>query len=208
VTVRATTLKLRDGVAAGDPSKRDLRFRSHTRGDRADHRIVVPPRGSAGDPTPAGSSGGGGVLDVYNGDSGEHVTVALPAAGWRAGSAPARYRFTDQAGPVREVLIAPDRLTVRARGMLWPYTLDEPRQGAIAVRVRLGTAISWCSEAPARLTGRPPTSTGSDTVDRFRAAADTAAPEQCPLLGSASGAFLDDRPGERRAQNHRLEIVP
>jgi hypothetical protein len=185
-------LTLRDGVASGDPSKREFRFKSSTRGDRADHRVVVPPRGSSGDPTPAGSSGGGGSLEVYNGDSGEHVTVVLPAAGWRAKGGPARYQFRDKTGTVRQVLVAPDRLSVHARGALWGYTLDEPRQGAVAVRLQLGTAMPWCTEAPAHLSGHPRTSARSDTVDRFSGEPRTAAPEQCPLLGSASGAFVDD----------------
>src|SRR5262249_19744992 len=135
--------------------------------------------------------GGGGALVVYNGDSGERVTVDLPASRWTATGRSPRYRYRDKSGAVQEVLVSADRLSVRAGGALWGYTLDEPRQGAIAVGLQLGTATPWCAEAAARLTGRPPTSAGSDGVDKFSAEPKAAPPEQCPLLGSASAAFLD-----------------
>src|SRR5262249_39016299 len=45
VTVRTSALKLRDGSMSGDPGKRRFTFKSMTRRDGADHRIVVPAPG-------------------------------------------------------------------------------------------------------------------------------------------------------------------
>jgi hypothetical protein len=88
------------------------------------------------------------------------------------------------------VNVKTDLLSIKGGKSTWGFTLDEPRQGEVAVRLRLGTAEPWCSEAPAKLSGKPATSVKNDRVDRFIGQAKTPAPEQCPLLASPSGAFL------------------
>ncbi|HLY38085.1 MAG TPA: DUF3604 domain-containing protein, partial [Candidatus Binatia bacterium] len=190
VTVQASTLTLRDGSASADPAKRRFAFQSRTRKDSADHRIVVPPSGSTGDPTAAGAGGGGGTLAVYNPESGERVTVSLPATRWHLAGSGKAYTFSDPHGPVQKVRVGNDELSIKAGKSGWGFTLDEPRQGRIAVRLQLGTAEPWCSEASAKLTGKPATSAKNDRVDRFIGQAKTPPPEQCPLLASPSGAFL------------------
>jgi hypothetical protein len=187
VTVQASTLTLRDGA---DPAKRRFVFESGTRKDTADHRIVAPPSGSTGDPTAAGAGGGGGTLDVYNPESGERVTVSLPATKWHPAGSGKAYTFSDPHGAVQKVRVGNDELSIKAGKSGWGFTLDEPRQGRIAVRLQLGTAQPWCSEASAKLTGKPATSAKNDRVDRFIGQAKTPPPEQCPLLASTSGAFL------------------
>jgi hypothetical protein len=59
------------------------------------------------------------------------------------------------------------------------------------VRLRLGGATPWCAEAPAKASGKPPLTTKNDRKDRFTAQAKAPAPDQCPILGSASGAFVE-----------------
>src|SRR5262249_55180302 len=108
----------------------------------------------------------------------------------RVGGAPhgdrERGRGPRPARPVQNVKVKNDWLTIKGGKSGWGFTLDEPRQGEIAVRLQLGTAEPWCSEAPAKLTGKHPTSAKTDRVDLFIAQTKTPAPEQCPLLGSPS----------------------
>ena len=85
-------------------------------------------------------------------------------------------------------------MCLRGGGAAWPYTLDEPAQGRLALRLTLGSGVTFCAEAPAKLSGRPPSSARNDQVDKFLGAPKAAAPEVCPVAplgGSPSGAFLD-----------------
>ena len=170
VTVRTTILDIRDGPAA-----RRFVFRSRTGADSSDHRVVVPRPGSIGDPTASGIVGGG-TLTVVNPDSGERFTATLPASGWRLRGR--RYTFDDPGGPIRRVSVGSDLLSVSGGGGAFGYALGQNPQGAIAVRLQLGTAEPWCAEAPAKDAGRP----ANDSVERFRAQAGTPPPEQCPAL--------------------------
>ncbi len=179
VTVQATALTLRDDTAAGQPSKRHFVFRSRTRRDASDHRIAVPRPGSIGDPTVSGI-GGGGTLTVFNPESGETFTAALPAAGWKLRGR-GRYVFDDPGGAVRKVVVSRDRLSVTGGGSAFGYSLDEPRQGALALRLQLGTAQPWCSEAP-------PTTARNDSVDRFMGRPRTPPPDQCPVVDPVPSA--------------------
>jgi hypothetical protein len=82
---------------------------------------------------------------------------------------------------------------VRGGKAAWGYTLDEPAQGRVAVRLSFGGTLDWCGEATAKTSGRPPTTAANDRQDKFVAAAKTPPPASCPIppLGSPSGAFLD-----------------
>jgi hypothetical protein len=163
------------------PTRRKLSFKASTTGDPLANAITVPLRGSAGDPTTFGA-----VLSVANASgSGERVDVALPAVGWTAdGSAttPTAYRWTaaSRTDPVSRIIVRANRLRIRAGGGSWTYTLNETRQGAIAVKLRLGTAAAWCASAPAKTSGTPPSSASFDRVDRFVAARNTPPPVVCP----------------------------
>jgi len=143
--------------------------------DPAPNQIVVPARGSAGDPT-----AGGARLAVYNAaGSGELAEVALPASGWQAlgtGSPPKGYRFRDLSGAlgVQSITLKPNKLTLKGGGAGLAYTLDEPSQGRMALRLRFGDATPWCADLPPK--------PGADEPDGFQALPKAPAPAVCPPL--------------------------
>jgi hypothetical protein len=165
------------------PARRRFTFQSRTGADPIDHAVVVPGGGSAGDPTIAG-----GVLDLYNASgSGEHVRIVLPAAGWIPygnPSAPVGYRWSapSRSDPISRLIVRANRLRIRGGGAAFAYTLDEPAQGRLGVRVRLGTARAWCASAVAKTSGSPSSTASYDHVDRFVAARNTSPPALCPSV--------------------------
>jgi hypothetical protein len=191
ITVPATALALHDGSKSHKPGRRRFLFKSSTGSAAPEHRIAVPAAGSPGDPTAAGASGGGGSVTVYNPASGETFTADLPAKNWKVGRKGTRYSFRDPAGPIQSVLLSADRLVVRGGRNRFRYTLNEPSQGSVSVRLRLGTAPPWCADVPAKTSGKPPTTRRNDHVDRFVGQPNAAPPDDCPISGSPSGAFLN-----------------
>jgi hypothetical protein len=179
VGVPATVLRARDGSATGDPTRRSFVFRAVTKPVLGAPRVVPPPQSGPGDPSIHGAQ-----LTIQNPvETGETVTIPLPAGGWSATAT--RYTFSaSAASPVRNVIVAPDRIVVTGGGSAWPFTLDEPRQGTLAVRLDLGTGASWCAAAPARATGAPPTTAPNDARDRFVGQRKAPPPDQCPVVGS------------------------
>jgi len=182
VTVQSTSLSLRDRSGPPpDPSRRKISFKSVTVSDAAANQIVVPVRGSSGDPT-----SGGAVLEVYNSTgSGEKVVVALPPGGWTAyDSAPTprgyRYRSASSTDAITRVILKPNQLRVRGGKANWLYTLDEASQGRVAVRLTMGTAFRWCADSPAKTSGSPPTTASNDRIDKFSGARRMPAPAVCP----------------------------
>jgi hypothetical protein len=175
VSIQTRALKMRDGSLKGVAESRKLAFKSRTKTEPGANRIVPPAPGSAGDPTLHGAT-----LTVYNSaGSGESFTTALPAGGWVAlGSAltPKGFRFksSDPGDAVRRVVLKGDLLKVKAKGSAWGYTLDEPSQGRIALRVTAGTGATWCADAPPRV--------GRDRQDLFASDKDVPAPVVCPPL--------------------------
>jgi DNA-binding beta-propeller fold protein YncE len=183
-TIGTKRLSLRDDVSPPiDAGKRRFSFTASTAS--ADHHVVPPVPGSAGDPTI-----GGATLRVYDavGLTPDDVSIALPASGWsRVGSG---YRFTaPSSAAIRRVLVKSDRIVIRGGRSQFGYTLDEPQQGAVAVVLRLGSDLGWCAAAPAKVRG----TTAVDRPGRFVGAPGSPAPGSCPSppSGSPSGAFLD-----------------
>ena len=176
--VPSSILRMRDGWQTGNPAKRDFDFRSSTLGAAPGApRIVPPARFGPGDPTL-----NGGTLTIQNPvETGETVTVPLPATGWQvAGSV---FTFTaPTSAPVRTITVTNDRVIVGGGGSAWPFTLDEPRQGTIAVRLALGTGSAWCAVVPARAAANGDT-TPNDARDLFNGQPDAPAPDQCPVVG-------------------------
>jgi YVTN family beta-propeller protein len=175
VPVVTRTLRLVD--ASGPPprpSRRRVSFKAASRRlDPIASRIVPPARGGSGDPTL-----GGAVVTVYNaaGLTDDDVRIVLPASGWRAsGGATPTYRFhgADPDAPISSVQVHPDGLVVKGGRSGWTYTLDEPSQGEVAIRVQLGTGTRWCGVAAAK-----GTKASNDGVDRFVGVG--AAPAFCP----------------------------
>ena len=149
-----------------------------------DHRVMVPPPGSDGDPTPTGSTGGGGVLVVYNSaGTGEQFTVPLPVEKWQwyGDDTDVRYVFASTP-PVSKVYVKGHKVSIRGGKNSWGYTLDEPAQGRIAVRLTLGTSITWCSDAEPGTSGDPPSAAAYDRAGKFQARRLQVAPDACPPL--------------------------
>jgi DNA-binding beta-propeller fold protein YncE len=183
VAVRPTALTLKDDNSPPIvASRRRLTLRSMTKRDPQANRVTPPPFGSAGDPVLFGAT-----LRVYNADGGsEQTTISLPAGFWlRTGSSGYRYRNPSADSPVFAVDVRADALKVVARGAAFGFTLDEPRQGRVGVRLALGDAVEWCTETAAKLSGRPRTTDRNDTRDKFVGRPKTAAPSFCtaPPLG-------------------------
>ena len=82
----------------------------------------------------------------------------------------------------RRRIVKADQLQIRGGKSNWAYTLDEPSQGRIAVRLTLGGGATWCSDAPAKSSGSPPSTASNDRVDKFTAQTRTPAPASCPAL--------------------------
>jgi mono/diheme cytochrome c family protein len=172
IPIRTSALALRGAAAV-----QTMTFVAKTKKDAAAHRIVPPPPAGAFDPTVHGA-----VLHVYNaGFTKDAAIVELPASGWRrAGSAkrPKGYRFR---GAGQRVLLGPDVLKVRMRGLA-AYSLDEPAQGRVAVRLASGllTGGGWCASAPAKPRGRHASTAKSDRPGRFLAKPQSPPPNVCP----------------------------
>ena len=143
---------------------------------------VVTGAASGVDPTANGAT-----VQVYaaSGD-GDAVCLALPRDGWTASGDPTRprYRYRDpQAlhGPCSTASLRPAllRVTCAARRSPIAYSLDEPSQGAVAVRVASG-ATTWCMVFGGRVrrdSGTDPPNPGGH--GRF-SAVDAPAPAACP----------------------------
>src|SRR5262249_31719567 len=122
-----------------DDDKRTLTFSSSTKGAAAAHRVHLPLLGSPNDPTTAGAG-----LRLYNGAglTSARAVIALPASGWKAmgkGAGFRGYRFSGpKSGPITSVVVKEDSITVRGGKAAFAYTLDEPAQGAVALRLQLG----------------------------------------------------------------------
>jgi hypothetical protein len=175
--VRASALTLHDdGKPPIDANHRHLSFRSG-KYQGSPGGVVVPAWGGTGDPTL-----GGALLIVYDAGGGTgQVRLTLPAAHWaHAGtSARPKYVYRDRAnqdGPITSVSVSDGKLSVRGAGAAL-YPLAAAPQGAMGVRVRLGTGPEFCAAAlaasPASL---------NDTAAKFVGAKNTSAPAPCPAV--------------------------
>jgi DNA-binding beta-propeller fold protein YncE len=161
------------------PATRRVSFSTRTNHDPAANRIVPPGPGSAGDPTV-----GGALLVLYNAAGGPDATsVPLPASGWSQLSSRGKftgYRFSAPRGAaITRVVLVADRIGIRGGGAQWGYTLDEPAQGSVALRLLPGTVDGWCTVAPARASGRPLSTAPFDHPGKFVGKA-VEAPAACP----------------------------
>ncbi len=179
ILVQSTTLALTGRRADGIR----VVFASRTRKDAAANRIAPPPANTAFDPTIHGAE-----LRLYNAAFTSDVVVqTLPASGWRRLASRKRdkgYRFRGRdagGGPVQSVILGPDTIQVRAK---LAYTLDEPAQGRVAIRLVPGLFAGggWCASTPARARGPQRSTARNDRPGRFVGAPRTAAPDACPPL--------------------------
>jgi hypothetical protein len=77
------------------------------------------------------------------------------------------YRYTSTVGRWWRFKVSADKLSVKAKGAAWGYTLDETSQGAIAVQLRLGSGVAWCASALAKASGNRRRRLPNDRMDRF-----------------------------------------
>ena len=180
ITVATWVFQLLDDTTPPvNQGQRQLSFAARTIYDPPAHQFTLPAVDSAGDPTPQGASGGGASLTFYNANgSGESTTVTLPAVGWhREGPLNgARYVYgASPLEPIYKIWVKNNKITIRGGRGSWGFSLDEPSQGRLALRLTLGTGDTWCAEtvprAPTLLYDRP---------DRFLGQPHTPAPVVCP----------------------------
>jgi hypothetical protein len=79
-------------------------------------------------------------------------------------------------GPITSVTIRDGSLKVRGRGA-GLYPLAGSPQGALAVRLELGTRFGFCAAAPAKTP-----ESKNDTNAKFRSIANTPAASVCPRM--------------------------
>jgi outer membrane protein assembly factor BamB len=131
-----------------------------------DRGLFVASPGSGGDPRLHGGS-----LEIRNPDTGESVSLPLPAAGWSGTGQPEGskgYGYTDlsgAAGPCSRVRIRNGMLSARCRGNLG-FSLDETSQGALRFVVRTG-GLATCAHFGGQI---EEDSGGAAQAGRFKAA--------------------------------------
>ncbi|MEO2169659.1 MAG: hypothetical protein ABGY42_16375 [bacterium] len=194
--IRATRFTMRDDTSPPiNTKKRRFSFRSSAfKGNPSG--VVAPAFGEAGDPTPAGASGGGGTLTIYrvSGDADDAVRLDLPASRWEQSGSPARpgYRYKDtrlEDGPISKIRLRNGTLTIAGKGE-GLYTLDGAPQGRMALRLELGSGSILCAAA-----GAKDPANKNDSTARFIGEQASPAPDPCPPVnpassGSAALAFL------------------
>ena len=196
--IRASRIKiLDDDVEPIITRKRKLSFRSSAyRGEPSG--IVEPAFGSAGDPTVAGSGGGGAVLTLYrvDGEESDVATYTLPASLWTQTGNESKpgYRYRDSAGsagPITKIVLGRGRLVIAGKGE-GVYALAAAPQEEMALRLQLGAETSFCTAAPARSPAIK-----FDSTRKFDAEKNLPPPTICPPMpgsspyGSASVAFIE-----------------
>lgn len=180
--VETKSFTLRDDVEAPITlTKRKLRFKAATRDAPSANRIVAPLPGGPDDPTLVGAT----LVVEGTGGTADRVQVDLPADKWtRLGSAsrPTGFRYRDTASgvAVSRATVKDDHIAIRGGGAGFSYSLDEPQQGRVGIRLSLGET-AWCAEAPAKATGSPPSTARNDLPGKFVAQPRSPAPPTCPV---------------------------
>ena len=175
IRIRTASLGLRDDVTNPvNPNGRRVNFRTSTKREPAANTIVLPLRGTPGDPTLNGAQ-----ITIYNssGAAPDSFQTTLPAAQWSvigSGATPKGYRFGALNGGILRVTVKNHRIVVRGGKAAFGYTLDEATQGSVAMRLQLGAGDIWCAEA-----GRPPSTPKIDRPGKFQAKS-APPPAACP----------------------------
>jgi hypothetical protein len=160
------------------PTSRRFTFKSSTKVDPPANRIAIAGAGTAGDPTAGGSAGGGGTIEVYNASgTGERFTWPLPVGNWLPVSVKGyRFKAASSTDPIQRIVVKGDSIRIRGGKANFGYTLDEPAQGSVAVRLRLGAGATWCASSPAKIGG------SYDVPGQFVGQTKSPAPVVCPPL--------------------------
>ncbi|MEO6026910.1 MAG: hypothetical protein ABIR79_08620, partial [Candidatus Binatia bacterium] len=173
-SVRASKFKVRDDAEPPiKQSARQTQFRSGPYKGAASG-VVAPIAGSSGDPTL-----GGATLTVYNPTTGADTVIPLPAANWTVSGSvlKEKYRYRSPKGTLGTtvtITIGAGKLSVKAKAD-GSYSLAGAPQGALAIRLALGTTVEYCSVGTAKA---PPET--NDTTSKFVAVSNGPAPGVCP----------------------------
>jgi len=200
--VTGKTIKVKDKTQPGT-ARRNLGAVSR------DPTVVIPTDGSAGDPVV-----NGGSIELLNtAGSGESSTISLPAGNWRrVPTSPAKplrgwiYKELVENPPTDDykilvVLKSNSSNTAKilkakvsdSRGSVLTYTLDEPTQGSLGVRILTG-ADQHCMDFGEEVRRDEGEVQGGGVHRGSFGARLAPAPPDCDL-GSPSAAFLDARSG-------------
>jgi YVTN family beta-propeller protein len=175
IPTKKLTMKDRN-VPAPDPSRRKVSFKSDTKGLMFPNHINPPFPGASNDPTDVGVT-----IAIYNSvapGSGEIRTFNLSAAGWTF-KAPNTYQYKGApTAAIPRATFKPDQISFKGGKSAFTYSLNEPQQGSIAVAFIVGHQF-YCSNAPAKASGNPPSTVNNDKVDKFVAQPNTPAPPFC-----------------------------
>ncbi|HEV7731513.1 MAG TPA: hypothetical protein VGR62_05090 [Candidatus Binatia bacterium] len=120
---------------AGRPSSRSVKLTAKI-GTDIDVGLGADPRN------------GGGVLEVRNPVTGELSTVPLPASNWTAREGAKGleyYAYSDRSrasGPCTSIAIKGGSLKATCKGDQIAFTLDEPTQGSLALRLTTGAGVA------------------------------------------------------------------
>jgi hypothetical protein len=176
IPIPTKKLTLKDkSTAPADPSRRKVSFKSDTRAPEHLFKIAPPFEGAPDDPRTVGAT-----IAVYNSTfiGGELVIIGLPATGWTATGANA-YKYKGAAtDAITRAVFKPGQIVFKGGKAAWAYTLNEPTQGRVAAAFIVGSTF-YCSDAPAKATGNPPSTVSNDRPDKFVAAPNTPAPPFC-----------------------------
>lgn len=187
VGIEATKFEMRDDVVPPFTlRRRSLKFTSSTRRSAESARVVPPARGSDGDPTIHGAT----LAVVNTAGTGETRLINLPpgpewsALGSAANPKGWKWRSRDPASAVSLIQVKQDYIKVKAGNSAFEYTLDEPAQLSVGLRLTLGeNGWLYCSDATARTKDTPASSAKYDQPGRFTAEKRVVGPLLCPTLG-------------------------
>jgi hypothetical protein len=155
---------------------------SERSGDPAQRKITVtsadPSIGSVPADHPSAPTVSGGFLEIINSVTGEIDAFSLPAAHWAGNGTPAGsrgYTYKDTglvAGPCKKIRLTNGRrLQVSCKGAQIGFSLNEPSQGGLGVKLTLGAGNRYCMWFGGMVL--------ADEPSRFRTK-DAPAPATCP----------------------------
>jgi hypothetical protein len=78
--------------------------------------------------------------------------------------------------PIKQVILKPDQITFGQSSV--ELHAERASQGRVAAVLFVGGTL-YCSDPPAKATGKPPSTASNDRVDKFVAQPNTPAPPFC-----------------------------
>jgi hypothetical protein len=158
----------------------------------ADPVLALPAAGSASDPTPAGSAGGGMTLALHDTTTGAAAVFSLPASGWVGTGNPAGatgYSYKDALlanGPCKTAALKTGALRATCRGVGVGFSLDAATAPTLVASARVAST-TWCAQFGAgEVVKFEPAIAGKGLLK----ASDAPPPVSCSLPGAADVGTL------------------